>query len=225
MQKPVLEFEHVGRTYPGAAEVLALRDVSFRLDQGGFASLIGPSGSGKTTLLNIASGLDRPSTGHVRIEGTDLATLSTHELSRFRSRKIGFVFQSHNLFPVLTALENVEYTSLIRGDSGAQARSRALRALESVGLSDKLHALPGQLSGGQQQRVAVARSLATEPAIIFADEPTASLDSTTAIQLIDLFERMNREYGTTFLFSTHDSRLSDRVRQRFEVRDGNLRPD
>lgn len=221
----LLEFRKVSRYYgSGTAtpSVVAVDDVSFALEKGAFAALVGPSGSGKTTLLNLASGLDQPTHGEIEIAGHVLSRMSTAELCDFRRRSIGFVFQAYNLFPVLNAVENVEFTSLIRGDSPRQARARALEALRVVGLEDKVHSTPTQLSGGQQQRVAVARALATEPAIIFADEPTANLDSKNAMQLIELFENINKNLGATFFFSTHDQRLVNRVRSRIEIRDGKL---
>ncbi|MGE0616923.1 MAG: ABC transporter ATP-binding protein, partial [Bacteriovoracia bacterium] len=190
--------------------------------RGAFAAVVGPSGSGKSTLLNLASGLDRPTRGEILLGGRALTGLSLPELSRFRSRHVGFIFLAYILFPVLTSLENVEYTSVVRGDPPAQARARAIQALQAVGLGDRLEFRPTQLSGGQQQRVAVARALASEPEIIFADEPTANLDSKTAQELIDLFEEINRTHGATFLFSTHDPNLVSRVTTRYTMRDGRL---
>lgn len=218
----VLEFERVSKTYAGAEGVRALKDISFRLEKGSFSALIGPSGSGKTSLLNLASGLDLPSEGKVRIAGQDISALGFDDLCRFRSRFLGFVFQSYNLFPVLTAVENVEFTSLIRGDPPPEARGRALDCLRKVGLETKAHSLPSKLSGGQQQRVAVARALATDPQVILADEPTANLDSTNALQLVELFQELNARHGVTFLFSTHDPRLYDRVNETLELTDGEL---
>ena len=216
----VLEFRDIEKTYPGEPPVQAVDKVSLKLERGAFAALIGPSGSGKTSLLNLASGLDRPTRGDILISGQSIVKLSQKELCLFRRKHLGFVFQSYNLFPVLSAVENVEYTSVMRGDNRKEARKRATESLETVGLGDKLARLPSQLSGGQQQRVAVARALATQPDIVFADEPTANLDSKTAYQLIELFERLNRELKVTFLFSTHDSKLVDRVSRKLEMKDG-----
>lgn len=222
----LLEFRNVSRYYGGNQDsqhaVKAVDGVSFKLEKGDFAALVGPSGSGKTTLLNLASGLDQPTQGEIKIAGHVLSEMSAAELSEFRRCNIGFVFQAYNLFPVLNAIENVEFTSLIRGDDPREARERAVEALRVVGLEDKMHSTPTQLSGGQQQRVAVARALASQPEIIFADEPTANLDSKTAVQLIELFERINSDLGATFFFSTHDQRLVNRVRTKYEVRDGRL---
>lgn len=183
-------------------------------------ALIGPSGSGKTTLLNIASGLDRPTSGSILFDGQEITDASERDLAEMRLQSIGFIFQAYNLFPALTVLENVEYSSIIRGDDSKRARTRALFALEQVGLFEKASFRPSQLSGGQQQRVAVARAFASEPKVIFADEPTANLDSKNALSLIDLFEEMNRVHGLTFVFSTHDQRLVDRVRTKVFLRDG-----
>ena len=218
----VLKLDQVSKIYAGASVVKALDRVDFELPRGAFAAIVGPSGSGKSTLLHIASGLDSPSQGEVILGGESLFKLSARELSRFRLNKIGFVFQAYNLFPVLSAVENVEFSSLARGDSSSTSRKRAMLALEKVGLSDRAHFFPNQLSGGQQQRVAVARALASEPQVIFADEPTANLDSQTAHQLIDLFQNLNREFGVTFLFSTHDSKIVDRVSLKLTMQDGRL---
>lgn len=215
-------FDNVSRVYPGTQPVEALKNVSFTLEKGAFAVLVGPSGSGKTTLLNIASGLDQATSGRTVIAGLEISKLSSSDLCKFRREQLGFVFQAYNLFPAFTAVENVEFTNLIRGEPKKVAREKALQALKEVGLEDKAYVFPTKLSGGQQQRVAVARALATHASIIFADEPTANLDSKTAFQLIDLFEELNTNHKTSFLFSTHDSRLVNRARQRLEIRDGVL---
>ena len=218
----VLEFQQVSKFFPGPPEFKALHAVDFQLSKGDFAAVTGPSGSGKTTFLNLASGLDQASEGRIVIAGKDLKGLTETELCIFRRSTIGFIFQSFNLFPTLTALENVEFTGLIRGDSKKQTREIAYAELERVGLADKAKNLPTQLSGGQQQRVAVARALAMRPQIIFADEPTANLDSKTARELITLFENLNRESGVTFLFSTHDLELVGRVKKVFRMQDGRI---
>jgi putative ABC transport system ATP-binding protein len=223
--EPVLQFKEVVKVYPGENPVYAVNQVSFSLPEGSFAALIGPSGSGKTSLLNMASGLDHPTQGEVWVNGQNITQLSSTELCRFRREHLGFVFQSYNLFPVLTAAENVEYTCILRGESRKIAREKGLVALKQVGLEDKAQRLPSQLSGGQQQRVAVARALASDPAIILADEPTANLDSRTALDLIDLFERLNSDLKKTFLFSTHDHRLVERIKTRLEMKDGKLSPN
>jgi putative ABC transport system ATP-binding protein len=220
----VLELDQVHKVYPGPPEQRALNGVSLKLEYGAFAALTGPSGSGKTSLLNIASGLDKPTDGTIRIAGRELSKMSRAELGRFRSEKLGFVFQAYNLLPVLTALENAEFTSLMRGDPPGEVRARALECLSQVGLSKQVDRYPHQMSGGQQQRVAVARALVTKPEIILADEPTANLDSQSAFQLIDLFDQLNREKGVTFLFSTHDQRLVSRVKTVISLMDGRWSP-
>jgi len=202
--------------------VCALNGVSFTFARGSFAALVGPSGSGKTTLMNLASGLDRPTLGKIEVADQIISDMSQVELCKFRRTHIGFVFQAYNLFPSLNAIENVEFTSLIRGDDSVSSKNRAIQALKTVGLQDKLKSYPHQLSGGQQQRVAVARALATQPDIIFADEPTANLDSKTAQQLIDLFEFLHLEKKATFLFSTHDHRLLHRVQFQIQIEDGRI---
>jgi putative ABC transport system ATP-binding protein len=221
--KPVLEFRSVRKIYPAFPQpVVALDSASFTLEAGEFAAVIGPSGSGKTTLLNLAAWLDYPSEGEVLIGGEAPGALGASALCKMRRKKVGFIFQGYNLFPVLTALENVEYTCLIRGDSPADTRREALRMLDAVGLKGMADRYPTQLSGGQQQRVAVARAIVTKPDLILADEPTANLDSKTASSLIDLLEEMNRLTGATFLFSTHDPALLSRVRRRIHIKDGKL---
>lgn len=218
----LLELQNISKNYPGEQNVVAVDNISLRIPKGDFAALIGPSGSGKTSLLNLCSGLDRPTSGKVRIGQHWISEMSNTALSNFRSKNIGFVFQAYNLLPVLTAVENVEYTLLIRGEDRTQTREKALEALNSVGLADKAHRYANQLSGGQQQRVAVARALASSPQIIFADEPTANLDSQTALQLINLFQDLNAKKNVTFLFSTHDSKLYQNVKTRVEMQDGKI---
>jgi putative ABC transport system ATP-binding protein len=217
-----LSLKNISKVFLLDPPVAAVTQVSLELPRGGFAALVGPSGSGKTTLLNLAAGLDTPSSGEVWISGQNLAVLNKTQLSEFRRRHLGFVFQAYNLFSTLTAIENVEFTATLRGDPPKQRRERALDCLARVGLSEKANFFPDQLSGGQQQRVAVARSLATDPDLIFADEPTANLDSKSAFGLIDLFQDLNTKLGVTFLFSTHDSRLVDRVSTAYHMSDGKL---
>lgn len=218
----ILCLENLIRNYPGEPPVSAVNNVSLKIEHGAFAALIGPSGSGKTSLLNLCSGLDRPTSGSVILAGQKINQMSHSQLSNFRAQNIGFVFQAYNLLPVLTAVENVEYTLLIRGEDHRMARKKAEQALKSVGLDGKADRFPSQLSGGQQQRVAVARALACSPKIIFADEPTANLDSTTALQLINLFQELNVQKKVTFLFSTHDSKLYQNVRMKIEMQDGKI---
>ncbi len=205
--------------------VQALRGVDLEIDEGEFTAVVGPSGSGKSTLLNIIGGLDRPTEGEVTVEGQSLTRMKRDELVELRLHRIGFVFQAFNLIPVLTARENVEFIMLLQKKPKAERKKRAEELLRAVGLADYLDRRPIQLSGGQQQRVAVARALASLPAFVLADEPTANLDTASADNLLDIMERMNREQGVTFLFSTHDSRVVKRARRVITLRDGQIVED
>jgi putative ABC transport system ATP-binding protein len=206
----------------GAVMVHALDRVDLSIDRGEFIGIWGPSGSGKTTLLNLMGAVDAASDGEVMVAGSDLARLNDNQRSELRNRFIGFVFQRYNLIPVLTAMENVMLPLQIQGAATAAAREKALEHLEAVGLAAVARHRPDQMSGGQQQRVAVARALVTDPALVIADEPTANLDSQTARQMIDLMGEIHRRQGTTFIFSTHDQRLLDRVDRRIQLRDGRI---
>ena len=205
-----------------ASDVVAVDSVQLTLEAGEFAALVGPSGCGKTTLLNLIGGLDRPTAGSVVVSGTDLSTLSDADLVRFRLEHIGFVFQAYDLIPVLTALENTVFILELQGVAAAERNRRGMELLDAVGLADKAHHRPAQLSGGQQQRVAVARALASKPAFVLADEPTANLDSKSASTLLDIMLDLNRTEGTLFLFSTHDPRVVDRARRTFHLEDGRV---
>ena len=205
-----------------ASDVVAVDSVQLTLEAGEFAALVGPSGCGKTTRLNLIGGLDRPTAGSVVVSGTDLSTLSDADLVRFRLEHIGFVFQAYNLIPVLTALENTVFILELQGVAAAERNRRGMELLDAVGLADKAHHRPAQLSGGQQQRVAVARALASKPAFVLADEPTANLDSKSASTLLDIMLDLNRTEGTLFLFSTHDPRVVDRARRTFHLEDGRV---
>jgi len=207
-------FEHDG------IRVEAVRDVTFSVEPGEFVVLAGPSGSGKTTLLNLIGGLSRPTEGRVWIDGTDITGLSERDLARLRLERLGFVFQAYNLLPVLTALENAEFTLLLRDVEEAERRRRVERLFARIGMEGLEDRRPGKLSGGQQQRVAVARAVVGEPALVLADEPTANLDSATSTSLIDLMAELNRELGTTFVFATHDTRLMERARRVVRLVDG-----
>ncbi len=221
--KKILEVRNLRKVYrTGEVETPALRGVDLILDEGEFASVVGPSGCGKTTLLNLIGGLDAPNSGTIIFEGVRLDQCSEKELSRIRLAHIGFVFQAYNLFPVLTALENVEYVMMLRAVPSAERRRKAMELLDSVDLAEMAHKRPTQLSGGQQQRVAVARAISTDPRLVLADEPTANLDSESAGQLLDLMEKLNREHGATFLFSTHDQRVVARARRVIHLRDGRV---
>jgi putative ABC transport system ATP-binding protein len=221
-----VDLKDVKKTYrTGPIEVPALRGVSLRIVPGEFVATAGPSGSGKTTLLNIIGGLDRADTGEVYVAGQDLRLLSLGELARLRLNRIGFVFQSYNLLPVLTALENAEFTLLLQGVPTSIRQEKVRKLFLEIGLNGLEDRRPAELSGGQQQRVAVARAMVTEPALILADEPTANLDSVTAISLLDVMEHLNRVTGTTFMFSTHDPQVMERAHRLIRMRDGKIVSD
>lgn len=222
----IVEVEQVTRVYrQGAHEVQALRGLDLQIARGEFTAICGPSGSGKTTLLNVIGALDRPSSGSVRLEGRELGNMSQRERSNMRRDRIGFVFQSYNLVPVLSACENAEMVLALQGVPRAQRRAQVLRLLGEVGLGGMEQRRPDELSGGQQQRVAFARAIAARPAVILADEPTANLDSENAARLLDLMQRLNRERGLTFLFATHDPRVMARARRIVRVEDGQVAQD
>jgi putative ABC transport system ATP-binding protein len=221
-----VELKDLRKTYrTGPIEVPALRGVSLQIAPGEFVAAAGPSGSGKTTLLNIIGGLDRADAGEVRVAGQDLQLLSSGELASLRLRRIGFVFQTYNLMPVLTALENAEFTLLLQGMPARQRREKVQSFFSEIGLAGLEDRRPAELSGGQQQRVAVARAMVTEPALILADEPTANLDSATAIALLDVMQHLNRSTGTTFIFSTHDPQVMERAHRMIRLRDGQIASD
>jgi putative ABC transport system ATP-binding protein len=205
--------------------VMALDDVTLNVEKGEFTAIVGPSGSGKTTLLNLIGGLDQPTSGKVLIGGTDISGMSGDELIEFRLRHIGFVFQAYNLIPVLTVSENVEFIMLLQGVNKAERDRRTDELLEAVGLSDRARSRPAELSGGQQQRVAVARALASHPSFVLADEPTANLDSKSAMGLLEIMENLNRAIGMTFVFSTHDARVIQRAHRVVTLEDGTIKSD
>ena len=219
----LIRLRQITRIYrEGSLEVLALRGVDLDIAEGEFTALAGPSGSGKTTLLNIIGVLDHPSSGRIEVAGQDISQLSKGDGADFRLDKVGFIFQAYNLVPVLTAYENAEFTLLLRGIPAAQRKDRVLPLLERVGLGDMKDRKPHELSGGQQQRIAVVRALATRPAIVLADEPTANLDSDTSAGLLDLMLELNQELQTTFLFSTHDPVVIQRARRVIRLLDGRV---
>lgn len=219
----IIEATDVVKTYDsGANTVAALRSVSLSVPRGEMVAIMGPSGCGKTTLLNCLSGLDSIDSGVVRIEGTDLGTLSDHDKTFYRARRMGFVFQTYNLLPVLSAAENVELPLVVSGVGWQEARERALAALESVGLREWAGHWPGQMSGGQRQRVTIARALVNNPAIVWADEPTGNLDSQMADEVMDLMDRLNREQGQTFVIVTHDPAIGRRCHRIIRMRDGEI---
>jgi putative ABC transport system ATP-binding protein len=222
----IIECRRVERTYTqGAVAVPALRGIDLTIERGDFATLAGPSGSGKTTLLSVIGGLDRPTAGEILIEGASIGEMDGAQLAELRLRKIGFVFQSYSLIPVLSAEENVEFILQLLGRPADQRRDVAKAALREVGLEGLEKRRPAKLSGGQQQRVAVARALAPKPAIVLADEPTANLDSKNAEELIDLMAALNAKSGVTFLIATHDARVIAHSRRRIELTDGRITAD
>jgi putative ABC transport system ATP-binding protein len=205
--------------------VYAIRNVHLHIRRGEFTALVGPSGSGKTTLLNLIGGLDKPDEGEIVINGTDITELSPGKLIDFRLHNIGFVFQSFNLIPVLTARENAEFIMLLQGRSKKEREERMQQLFKQIDLGDQMDRRPSALSGGQQQRVAVARALATKPQFILADEPTANLDSKSASNLLDIMDKLNKEENITFIFSTHDQRVIDRARRVITLVDGQIAND
>jgi len=225
-KQPVAITEQATRTYfQGESTIYALNQVDLEISEGEFTALCGPSGSGKTTLLNVIGALDRPTSGRVIVDGTDLGQLSDSGRAEFRLKKIGFVFQAFNLIPVLSAVENVEFVMQLQGVPAAQRRTLAINTLKEVGLEGLENRRPGELSGGQQQRVAVARAIVNTPKLVLADEPTANLDSKTAQALIELMKRMNREHGVTFIFSTHDPLVMESARRLIRLQDGKIVAD
>ena len=223
MSEFVLEAEGVVREFrEGSSTLRVLDDLDLRLKRGECVAIVGASGSGKTTLLQILGGLDRPSAGHVRIEGRDLHALDEAERSALRNRTIGFIYQFHHLLPEFSALENVAMPLLVRRMPTAEAKSRAAALLEEVGLGARLTHRPHQLSGGERQRAAVARALVTEPALVLADEPTGNLDGRNAEQVFELMLRLNRERRTTLVVVTHDPRLAARMDRVLTLTDGRL---
>jgi len=222
----LLHLQGVDKIYrQGELTVPALQGIDLTVQEGEFAALVGPSGSGKTTLLNIIGGLDKPSHGTVRLNGTDITGLTESALSDFRLFQLGFVFQAYNLVPVLSALENVELVMVLQGLNVRERRERAEHYLKLVGLEKVLQRRPAALSGGQQQRVAVARALAAGPRLVLADEPTANLDSDNATALLDIMHRLSHEEKTTFIFSTHDRRVMERAERMITLRDGRIISD
>jgi putative ABC transport system ATP-binding protein len=219
----IIKIDNVSKTYDtGSQQVRALKGVNLRVNRGEMVAIMGPSGCGKTTLLNCASGLDVVDGGTITIAGADLATLSDKTRTTFRARNMGFVFQTYNLLPVLSAVENVELPLIVSGVNPRQARQRALAALDTVQLRRLANNRPSQLSGGQRQRVTIARSLVNEPEIVWADEPTGALDSKTANDIMTLMGTLNREKGLTFVIVTHDPAVGARCNRVVRMSDGNI---
>ena len=226
MSKTIIDAHNVSKTFnPKTIPVHAVQNVHLHIEEGEFIALVGPSGSGKSTLLNIIGGLDEPTEGTVFIDGVEITKLSENKLIDFRLHNIGFVFQSFNLIPVLTAKENVGFVLQLQHTSKSNREKRVITLLEEVGLENKINSKPGELSGGQQQRVAVARALASKPKIILADEPTANLDSKTATNMLDIMAKLNKDERITFLFSTHDQRVIQKARRVITLVDGKIASD
>ncbi len=222
----IVETKNIVKKYQqGKIEVQALRGVALDIEKGEFTAIAGPSGSGKTTMLNIIGGLDSFDDGSVVVAGNTFKSMNPSELAAMRLRDIGFVFQSYNLIPVLSAVENVEYIMLLQGIPLNERRDRAKAILDDVGLDGKYNRRPAELSGGQQQRVAVARAIVSNPAIVLADEPTANLDSKTGEGLLELMKQMNEEKSVTFIFSTHDKMVMEHARRLIYIKDGLIADD
>ena len=216
--------KNLSKTYAtDSVEVKALQEVSFEIEAGAFLAFIGPSGSGKTTLLNLVGCLDKPTSGELQVAGIDVLNLDRRQAAEFRGQNIGFIFQSFNLIAVLTAFENVEYPLVMVQELPlAERRDRVLKALQAVGMLERKNQLPEQLSGGQKQRVAIARALVTRPKLVLADEPTANLDHETAYMILRLMKQMRDNFGITFIFSTHDTRIIGEAETIYSLEDGRL---
>jgi putative ABC transport system ATP-binding protein len=224
--KTVIQTIDLNKTFgKGDIKVHALNDVSINITEGEFTALVGPSGSGKTTLLNMIGGLDEADSGNIILNNHDISLLKKKDMTLFRQKNIGFVFQAYNLIPVLSAYENAEFVMLLQGIKKNERKERVYKLLDEVGLKGKENNKPGELSGGQQQRVAVVRALAAKPAYILADEPTANLDSKSTTELLDLMYKLNQEENMTFVFATHDQRVIDRAKRIIYIDDGKIVKD
>ncbi len=223
---PVVDVRKVRKVYRrDAQEITVLDGIDLQVPEGEFVALMGPSGSGKTTLLNLIAGIDRPTSGQIHVAGTDVGSLTESALARWRSRSVGFIFQFYNLIPVLSAQENVELPLLLERLSSRERRERAMTALKIVGLADRAKHHPRQLSGGEEQRVAIARAIATDPTVILADEPTGDLDRDSADQVLDLLQRLNKEFQKTILLVTHDPVAAERADKIVQLDKGKLKID
>ena len=223
MAQPIVTAQHVHKTFRnGEIEVHALRGIDLEVGAGEMVAVMGPSGCGKTTLLNCLSGLDEFDDGEISIEGTSLRKMNDRTRTTYRAQRMGFIFQTYNLLPVITAVENVELPLLVSGVRPNDARKRANAALAQVGLADRTHHRPAELSGGQRQRVTIARALVNNPAIVWADEPTGNLDSQTALDIVDLMRKLNREQGQTFIIVTHDAHIGEQCNRVVRMRDGEI---
>lgn len=223
---PLIIIKNLVKRFPmGETEFTALNDISLTFEKGEFAGLVGPSGSGKTTILNIVGSLDVPSEGSVQVMGKTVENLSHQEAAALRNQQIGFIFQSFNLLPVYSVFENVEFPLLLQKMPEAERKKAVDQALEWIGLTDKRNSRPTQLSGGQSQRVAIARAMVKKPALLLADEPTANLDAANSHQILKIMSALNRELGTTFLFSTHDEKVISYLRRKISLEDGRVVAD
>ncbi|MCF8720827.1 ABC transporter ATP-binding protein [Nitrospina gracilis] len=209
----------------GEQDFTALHGISLEIENGAFLSFVGPSGSGKTTILNILGGLDRPTSGEVRFQGKALGSMSREELAAFRRDHVGFIFQSYNLLPVYDVYENVLFPLLLMGKSENDVSKKVRDLVDWVGLSDQIHKKPATLSGGQCQRVAIARALVKDPEVVLADEPTANLDAENSYHILELMQKLNRELGAAFVFSTHDEKVTQYVRREIRLEDGHVKAD
>ena len=221
----LVELKNVCRSFrKGEETITPLDDVTLEIHEGDFVSLMGPSGTGKSTLLNLVAGIDRPDSGSITVAGTEITNLARGQLADWRAANLGYIFQTHNLIPVLTAYENVELPTLLLKQTAAQRRQRVELALKAVGLSDRADHYPRQLSGGQEQRVGIARAIVANPRVVVADEPTGSLDATTSEQIQDLLKRLNRELGMTVLMVTHDRDVAGIATRRLTLNRGKFLP-
>jgi putative ABC transport system ATP-binding protein len=219
----IVEAVEVRKVYQrGKEDLVVLQDLNLTIEEGAFEALMGPSGSGKSTLLNLIAGLDRPTSGTIRVAGADVGTLPERERAKWRARNIGFIFQTYNMMPVLTALENVELPLLLARLSGKERQERARTALSVVGLADRMQHYPRELSGGQEQRVAIARAIVTDPKLIVADEPTGDLDRKSAGEILTLLERLNQEFNKTIVMVTHDPAAAERAKKVHHLDKGTL---
>jgi putative ABC transport system ATP-binding protein len=217
----IIKVTNLEKTYQdNGVPVHAIRGIDLNISKGEFLVIAGPSGSGKTTLLNMIGALDKPTKGNIYFEGEDITQKSKNELSSFRLHKLGFIFQAYNLIPVLTALENIEFSMMLLGVPEKEREEKALKLMDELGIKDLANKRPNEMSGGQQQRVAVARAIINNPSIVLADEPTANLDSKTAGHLLDLMQKMNEEKNITFIFSSHDKQVMNRAKRLLILKDG-----
>ena len=222
----LIKTENLNKTYQDhGVPVEALQNIDLTISKGEYIVIAGPSGSGKTTLLNLLGALDVPTSGKVLFQGEDISTKTKKELSEFRLKKLGFIFQAYNLIPVLSALENIEFSMMLSGIPEKERHERAMKLMDELEIKNLANKRPNAMSGGQQQRVAVARAIVNNPSVVLADEPTANLDSQTGAKLLDLMEQMNSEKNITFIFSSHDKQVINRAKRLVFLKDGRINPD